>query len=296
MASAMRFTTTELFFFSSRRRHTRYIGDWSSDVCSSDLNRTPKRLIFALLLILDGKDARDESSRHAIGQSAPQSAALLARGGGTGHKLRWEICLCRPLHRHLLPAVVPVAPASASTGAVLRRAGDRRAKWLPPLPPVPAAQCGAQPASRTGRAALPVHRGASRWRASAGVAGCPSRPEPAPLATNLPARDGNFAAAIRRRIALAPAEKTIAQRRRRDYSTLRSGIRLLKPALRTLGRAARNDAGDLPPRRARHAHRLHDCELLARAAAGGRDPARSFRCLSGRFEWATRSGAARGVP
>src|SRR5437764_7511855 len=25
------------FFFSSRRRHTRYIGDWNSDVCSSDL-------------------------------------------------------------------------------------------------------------------------------------------------------------------------------------------------------------------------------------------------------------------
>src|SRR5215210_8438235 len=34
------------FFFSSRRRHTRYIGDWSSDVCSSDLAgscwRTPR--------------------------------------------------------------------------------------------------------------------------------------------------------------------------------------------------------------------------------------------------------------
>src|SRR5437762_13711024 len=28
-------------FFSSRRRHTRYIGDWSSDVCSSDLVRPP---------------------------------------------------------------------------------------------------------------------------------------------------------------------------------------------------------------------------------------------------------------
>src|SRR5436189_5356219 len=27
-----------IFFFSSRRRHTRYIGDWSSDVCSSDLD------------------------------------------------------------------------------------------------------------------------------------------------------------------------------------------------------------------------------------------------------------------
>src|SRR5207248_6102680 len=27
------------FFFSSRRRHTRSYGDWSSDVCSSDLMR-----------------------------------------------------------------------------------------------------------------------------------------------------------------------------------------------------------------------------------------------------------------
>src|SRR5256885_8833610 len=26
-----------IFFFSSRRRHTRLQGDWSSDVCSSDL-------------------------------------------------------------------------------------------------------------------------------------------------------------------------------------------------------------------------------------------------------------------
>src|SRR5258706_15752914 len=28
-----------LFFFSSRRRHTRLVSDWSSDVCSSDLQR-----------------------------------------------------------------------------------------------------------------------------------------------------------------------------------------------------------------------------------------------------------------
>src|SRR6267154_6781791 len=27
-----------VFFFSSRRRHTRWTGDWSSDVCSSDLD------------------------------------------------------------------------------------------------------------------------------------------------------------------------------------------------------------------------------------------------------------------
>src|SRR5215208_8426205 len=29
------------FFFSSRRRHTRWPRDWSSDVCSSDLDRRP---------------------------------------------------------------------------------------------------------------------------------------------------------------------------------------------------------------------------------------------------------------
>src|SRR5256885_8417352 len=32
------------FFFSSRRRHTRLQGDWSSDVCSSDLIYVNRRL------------------------------------------------------------------------------------------------------------------------------------------------------------------------------------------------------------------------------------------------------------
>src|SRR5256885_7826170 len=31
------------FFFSSRRRHTRLQGDWSSDVCSSDLRHHAQR-------------------------------------------------------------------------------------------------------------------------------------------------------------------------------------------------------------------------------------------------------------
>src|SRR3989454_4893281 len=39
------------FFFSSRRRHTRLQGDWSSDVCSSDL---PQRLGHAV-----GEEADD---------------------------------------------------------------------------------------------------------------------------------------------------------------------------------------------------------------------------------------------
>src|SRR2546430_11531871 len=32
-----------VFFFSSRRRHTRFDCDWSSDVCSSDLTRKGRR-------------------------------------------------------------------------------------------------------------------------------------------------------------------------------------------------------------------------------------------------------------
>src|SRR6266850_7781110 len=36
------------FFFSSRRRHTRLQGDWSSDVCSSDLNARAAVTITAL--------------------------------------------------------------------------------------------------------------------------------------------------------------------------------------------------------------------------------------------------------
>src|SRR5688572_31843829 len=35
------------FFFSSRRRHTRFDCDWSSDVCSSDLCRISARMIQA---------------------------------------------------------------------------------------------------------------------------------------------------------------------------------------------------------------------------------------------------------
>src|SRR5256885_12750298 len=35
-----RYGVVVCFFFSSRRRHTRLQGDWSSDVCSSDLSFT----------------------------------------------------------------------------------------------------------------------------------------------------------------------------------------------------------------------------------------------------------------
>src|SRR5215213_11230670 len=41
------------FFFSSRRRHTRLVSDWSSDVCSSDLERKAAQNIKAAKKYVD---------------------------------------------------------------------------------------------------------------------------------------------------------------------------------------------------------------------------------------------------
>src|SRR5438034_5251295 len=49
------------FFFSSRRRHTRSLCDWSSDVCSSDLTialRVGQRLVNELLALLQERQHR----------------------------------------------------------------------------------------------------------------------------------------------------------------------------------------------------------------------------------------------
>src|SRR3954469_20062145 len=50
---------TCIIFFSSRRRHTRSLRDWSSDVCSSDLELVHVRVHAELLqrLVLDLADA-----------------------------------------------------------------------------------------------------------------------------------------------------------------------------------------------------------------------------------------------
>src|SRR5439155_18689829 len=47
-----------IFFFSSRRRHTRWPRDWSSDVCSSDLAKDWEPFAISLLAkLLGGSDA-----------------------------------------------------------------------------------------------------------------------------------------------------------------------------------------------------------------------------------------------
>src|SRR5690349_25061089 len=41
-----------IFFFSSRRRHTRSLRDWSSDVCSSDLHAPSPAMVVASAALL----------------------------------------------------------------------------------------------------------------------------------------------------------------------------------------------------------------------------------------------------
>src|SRR5438045_8376065 len=47
------------FFFSSRRRHTRCLSDWSSDVCSSDLgiDGTKSEVIVGIATVVEMKPA-----------------------------------------------------------------------------------------------------------------------------------------------------------------------------------------------------------------------------------------------
>src|SRR6267378_3822869 len=84
------------FFFSSRRRHTRSLRDWSSDVCSSDLPRPATPL--ALVSVLAGLAGRLPAAAGRVGVAFPsvikEGSAYTAanidsgwvgrRGGGVG--------------------------------------------------------------------------------------------------------------------------------------------------------------------------------------------------------------------
>src|SRR2546430_10629608 len=68
------------FFFSSRRRHTRFDCDWSSDVCSSDLTPEEERLLsmFAdqAALALESARVRGESEQR---RREAEALALVAQ-------------------------------------------------------------------------------------------------------------------------------------------------------------------------------------------------------------------------
>src|SRR5690625_7316280 len=82
-----------LFFFSSRRRHTRWPRDWSSDVCSSDLRgiiqvlpplQTMESMLFELIWVgeIGRASCRERVGRWVVG------GLMENKGEGGGRKLR----------------------------------------------------------------------------------------------------------------------------------------------------------------------------------------------------------------
>src|SRR5258706_16137767 len=66
------------FFFSSRRRHTRLVSDWSSDVCSSDLLQRTKKKIGIRDLEEHQNGTRELGSRSDAVDSLVASVDLIA--------------------------------------------------------------------------------------------------------------------------------------------------------------------------------------------------------------------------
>src|SRR2546430_8978850 len=68
------------FFFSSRRRHTRFDCDWSSDVCSSDLEAVQQvAQVLALAIVGDGEGASKLVEIHVVGAASEAAAREVGR-------------------------------------------------------------------------------------------------------------------------------------------------------------------------------------------------------------------------
>src|SRR5947207_6989477 len=85
------------FFFSSRRRHTRSLCDWSSDVCSSDLERSGCQALPLAWCLGWGKNGRrnpvqvgDETPWHESGSHSRVFARWLR--GSLGRKIGRASC------------------------------------------------------------------------------------------------------------------------------------------------------------------------------------------------------------
>src|SRR2546430_6925291 len=70
------------FFFSSRRRHTRFDCDWSSDVCSSDLARALAHLLEPVGVF--------EQAIDRYGQVVRELGRVLGLEIGPSHRFEWH--------------------------------------------------------------------------------------------------------------------------------------------------------------------------------------------------------------
>src|SRR2546430_16783165 len=69
----------DVFFFSSRRRHTRFDCDWSSDVCSSDLS-------IAIVNDCDGHERGDGAVPAGRGTRDRRGGPVSVGAGGAGDR------------------------------------------------------------------------------------------------------------------------------------------------------------------------------------------------------------------
>src|SRR5256885_1796053 len=120
------------FFFSSRRRHTRLQGDWSSDVCSSDLGREVM-VLEAAEAIGTGTSSRNSEVIHA-GIYYPEGS-LKARLCVEGRQRLYAYCGERGIAHQRCGKLI-VATDAAQRGqlqAIARKAeanGVHDLRWL----------------------------------------------------------------------------------------------------------------------------------------------------------------------
>src|SRR5438034_8650921 len=113
------------FFFSSRRRHTRSLCDWSSDVCSSDLDRLTQepRALHA--------HAHHPEPHGVAGRDAPGAQRRWREGRAHGGAAQLQKFTAGPGRVHGdFPLSRVWGVVSAITGAVVARLA-----WCDPLPP-----------------------------------------------------------------------------------------------------------------------------------------------------------------
>src|SRR5256885_10297417 len=124
-----------IFFFSSRRRHTRLQGDWSSDVCSSDLDLASELVTANVPRITKEQLVRIESATDELNSGLPQLRRFILPGGSVpGAELHVARAVCRRAERRIValskieainPEVLPYINRLSSMLFVLARTANK---------------------------------------------------------------------------------------------------------------------------------------------------------------------------
>src|SRR5690606_10724463 len=119
-----------LFFFSSRRRHTRFSRDWSSDVCSSDLDdalsavdtQTETQILEALRDVVHARTALIISHRVSAVMNADRIFVLdegrIVEEGTHAELIARNGLYAQLLHRQLLAEELEDTPLAAAEGDI----------------------------------------------------------------------------------------------------------------------------------------------------------------------------------